>query len=91
MYSLVREERYEPFALECHSLGERRSCNSLAGCKLFKLFGLAEYSCLSFSSPLAQELSSFLLSYHNLIRSGPPKIPFLSNQLISSAKTYDLH
>ena len=46
MYSLVREERYEPFALECPWSGEIRSCDSLAGCKLLKLFGL----CLIFLS-----------------------------------------
>ena len=47
MYSLPREERYKPFALKCLWLEKIRSCNSPASCKLFKLFGLVQFSCLS--------------------------------------------
>ena len=39
-YSPVSEERYKPFVLKCPWLGMIKSCNSLAVCKLFKLFGL---------------------------------------------------
>ena len=40
MYFLVREERYKPLVLKCPWLEEVSSCDSPAGCKLLKLFGL---------------------------------------------------
>ena len=67
MYSLIREEKYELFALECPWLGEIRSCDSPAGCKLLKVLGLFKFSCLGFPIPLVQEFSLLLTILHNII------------------------
>lgn len=59
MHSLSREGRYEPLALKCPWLGKIRSCSSLGGCKMVKLFGLLKLCHLSFPILPAQGFSSY--------------------------------
>ena len=62
MCSLVRGQRYKPFALKRPWLGKIRSCDSLAGCKLFELFGLFNFLVSVSLFHLPRSFSSFLLS-----------------------------
>ena len=66
MYFLVREKRYKQFTFKCPWIGGVISCNSPAGCKLLKLFGLV-FNFLASVSPFhsSRNFPSFFLSCFN--------------------------
>ena len=64
MCSLVREERYTPFALRCPWLGKIRSCKSLVGCSCLNCLALFNFLVSGSLFHLLRNCPSFLLSCH---------------------------